>query len=277
MKLKSNKKANCITKFTNVLLISTFWTLTVYFIALLTLYLLLRFDQIRDPAQLINKHELCKTSNSIQYSFKNNEENLNFLTSVANDVNSEIDGIQFICYRSLYQLVRIKNEFRNFSTLDLCLFSNNIDHILIIHRLNEITKSNGGFNFVYDPLFGYYSLTYKNAELTLYTMTFSSGSKYEFETFRRTGLVYTQFSYLIELLKAEYLKNSQSSSTSISLQLLDSVCFYYSYPFYLIENMLNKVTLKINNQSFFYTNDPHFMLMNSYPNLWWQHFANCSI
>lgn len=272
MKFKSNKKAKCITELTNVLLISTFWTLSAYFIALSILFLLLRFDQIRDPAQLISKDELCKTSNSNQNSFTNIEENLDFLTSVVNDVNSKIHGIQFMCYRSLFQLVRIKHEYRNLTSLDICLFSNDIDHRFISDVLNEQMKTNADFKFIYDPLFGYYFLMYKNAELTLYTMSFSSESKYEFETFRRTGLIYTQFSYLIELLREEYLKNMKSLTISF-----DSICLYYSYPFYLIENMLNNEKSKINKGSFFYTNDPHFMLMSSYPNLWWRHFSNCSI
>jgi hypothetical protein len=206
----------------------------------MTLSLLyLSSNELHDPSQSINEQSCTTNAKS--------KENMIFLTDLIRQIlNKTNEKKIFLCYRSLYELV--KSTKTSHDQLDICLY----DHNTIEFDLNEIKKKYDEFNFEYNRWLGFYRLQYFEASAFIYEFVLVKSSQREFETIRRSGLFYTQFNYL----------NLNLSSS----QLL---------PVYMVEEMSLKVN--IFNNLFFVPLDAYEVLMRLYPSLWSLPNFDCSI
>lgn len=254
-----NKKF--ITDLLSDLVHSAFVTICLYLVILLTFYLLISTDKINDPSTnvqlecIINK----KVSNDMLHL-------VTFVSTVLNKTNHKY----FLCYRSLYNKLKLKAEFHDMNNLDICLYdqfisSTNIEHNLFTslisndfeYKLESFKKVNTNFDYSLNRMLGYYHLKLNKSNVFIYLFVYSPETKYEFESVRRNGFMYIQFDYLGRMISAD--KESFQMPAKI--------------PLYMIENEMFKA--KIADSYISIPNDAYSCLMHTYPNYWFKTF-NCS-
>ena len=197
-----------------------------------------------------------------------------FLADLANKILEKTNEKYFLCYRSLFKL--LKSDSKNFNDhLDICIYdsgssslslldnlSNQFGYSLIDIELKSARKKFKYFNYVYNRFLGYYNLKYFEANVFIYVFVYSKPDKLEFEQIRRNGFFYTQFNYLTEMLKLDAHKFNNKT-----------LALWNKLPVYMVDEMFYKI--KILNSYFYLPLDPYEMLMYFYPNLWWRSNIQC--
>lgn len=259
LKLK-NKNQTFTIELLEDLVQSSLITIFIYLLMLILFYYLIQSNKINDPSANIpfkcipNKKEY--SSNMIQL--------VTFVNSILNTTNHKY----FICYRTLFELLKLKPEFHDKNSIDLCIYDDylnptniesNLFNSLITSNFNSqldlFKQQNSNFDYYLDRLLGYYHFKLDEANLYLYMFVNSVETKYEFESIRRTGYLYLQFDYLNKMFSSQKLVT-------------------HKLPIYMIDNELFKTNIANNYLPF--PNDVYSFLMHSYPNDWFKYYVNCS-
>ena len=275
------KSINFTTGLLNDLQLSVFLTTGVYYLFLFVFYVLILMNKLNDPSQngYKFKDNVCTQSEPFRPDETNN---LNILATIADSVLNKTNLSYFLCYRTLYDVVKLKSDYHDIRNLDICLYDKNFNTInslassliqyLIpsqIERDLDALKEKFLFDYEYDELFGYYKLYAPGANLFIYLMVHSPPTKLEFERARRYGLFYIQFAHLTNLLQNKKRSSYQENRPYSSLLDLPT-----PIPIYMLDNLVYKV--KIAKNYFLVPNDPLTMLMFLYPKTWFLTSEKCT-
>lgn len=239
---------------------SSLITLFVYILVLISFFFLILSNQINDPSANIPFRCVL---NQNDYS----EDMINLLSYV-NSILNATNHKYFICYRTLFELLKLKSDYRDKSSIDICIYddyliSTNIESNLLLRlisasfreKLDLFKQQNDNFSYSFNRMLGYYHLKLNKSNLYLYVFINSPENKNEFESIRRNGYLYLQFDYVNKLF------SSQKFVT-------------HKLPIYMIENELFKT--RIANNYIAFPNDVYSFLMHSYPNDWFKFYENCN-
>lgn len=269
------------------LLYSAYVTLCVYFVLIVMFYGFIRFNSLQDPSQSIDMHELCSIRRHENVNATESFTDLNILIKIVDSVLAKTHSNKyFVCYRSLYELLRLSDAHRFDSTstsnrIDLCVYEtdlnskNVVDNMVfnlgynsIEYELQKTVRADSAlfdrskFSYRYNSLLGYYRFTYKSASVYLYVFVNAPATKYSFDSIRRYGLFYLQFAWLLEFLKYDHLINR-------------SVNLWNQFQIYMISEAYVKANVA--NGYFAVPVDSHDMLMSFYPHFWSSTFFNCTV
>jgi hypothetical protein len=260
------KKKKFIIQLLSDLVKSALITIKFYLICLFLLYVLIISEKLIDPSGQIRTN-LCE-SNQINNGHNND---MQILASFLNSNLNNTDHKYFICYRTLFDYLKLKSIYNDAFNLDVCLFNQYLNPIYVETLLKKLVtqdfdtnlklfqNKNKNFSYYYNTMFGYYHLKLNKSNLFIYLFAYSPETKYEFETIRRIGFLYTQFSYLAKLS-------------------IDSNYFHWpiKIPFYMIQDIRTKFKIKLAENYFLLPNDAYSLLMHSYPNDWFKTNKNCT-
>ena len=289
--LNKLKKRNLksVYAFTNDLFKSALLTIGTYYLMMYVFYMLLLSNGLNDPSQSLNNktiEQICTFS----IGDKGNNENMVLLSTLVSDVLNKTNDKYFLCYRSLFSLLKLYPNFHNFDNqLDVCLYESDLNSISIVKNLaNQFgystietqlrlyKKKYPYLRYEYNKIFGYYHISHLDANVYIYLFIYSKASSLEFETIRRHGYFYLQFGYLINLFKDKYNLNGKHDSLfSESKYLPNTIDMLNKLPIYMIDDMYYKT--KIANNYFYIPFDPYEVLMHLYPGLWWITNEKCFI
>lgn len=292
---RQRKSCRRINRTLDNLLLSCIFTIVLYYAFIIFLYYQLSSKKLTDPSlslfrplaslcdskdQLMVDAASGHSSAGLQHTF-NHSDDLKLLLKMTKSLLAKAasDYEFFICYRSLFDLLRVQEPFQETNSFDMCVYDKNsakwINKINFLRNLLEnrletelaSLVARSSIKYEYQRFFGYYHLKYGSASLYLYLFVHSSPNKYEYDTIVRYGWLYSQFQYISKGMdQLGKLHTFSAKDTSVPSKL----------PFYMIEEMGYRVELN-DGLSLPLPNDPYTMLMYSYPNDWWRSYQNCTI
>lgn len=247
---------------------SAFITLALYFLIFVLFYVLIDLNNLNDPSQSVK----CSSESSKN---KTVTQDLVKLATIIDIILSKTNEKYFICYQSLIYLLNNKTSYiYEQNRLDLCLYDTRMSLSSVLNSLHyqfgdskleyilkEFRKSlNKDFSYETNRLYGVYEFKYKTARLYLYLFANLPESRLEFESITRTGILYTQFSQLIDYF---YRRDNLTK-----LERIKSISVLNRLPIYLVDEMNYKV--KLANSYFWIPVDPFNSIMYFYPGIWWK-------
>jgi hypothetical protein len=264
-------------------------TLFIYFILLFTFYTMIHLNMLTDPAKSINLENKCSIKSNL--SSKNQQlevqNDMIVLTSIAESILTSKNFKYFLCYRTLFDFLRLKSQYHDPNLIDICIYDSSINSLSLVDNLliqfgrsdleielSRISKVYSKLNYSFNKILGYYHLSYGKSELYLYLFTFAPPTRLEFDSIKRYGIFYLQFDFFLNIHYKNKL-NEISTSQKTSNKIYDSICLINKLPIYMMDEIEYKV---IFSNSFIPVSiNSYEMLMYFYPNLWWNSFQNCTI
>lgn len=255
------------------LLHSATLTIFIYFLFLSLFYLSIKSTYLTDPCQSFELN--CHGSSSPQ-----NLNDLGQLTSIIEQIliRLNLSKTSFVCYSTLFELLRLKPDLHSSKRLDLCVYDPNLNAASVLKSVfynlgySELERELGSQKnliYEYNRIFGYYRVAYNEAEIYLYLFVYSPKTKYSFESIRRYGLFYLQFGYLPDLFRIAENDEKKVSAMESRVSSLNN------FQLYMIDEMFIKVGLA-KSSYFSLPIDPYDMLANFYPNIWSKTNLNCT-
>lgn len=250
-----------------ILLKCSFITITAYYFLLILFYYLIKFNLIIDESINLNNIEIiCSNKDIIKSNDNVNNNQTHLLIKTINKFlfESNLNLTVFICYRTLFEVMRLKNEFRNRYSLDLCIVNeNNHEYFIFDVKLKEFFNSDYIKNklyidYQYNYFYGYYKLTLYNHKkdkniIVVYLFMFNKITQNNHAYFINNGVYYWQFKHL-----AVWLNHYNLLSDS------------------LIQN-LNNYVIYLNKYKIFIPNDYLYWIMHYYPQDWWKTIDMCTL
>ncbi len=254
---------------------SSMITILLYFIVLFSFYFCIILDNIKDPSASVR-------TNYCIFNQYNHSKDLDYLVSFVDRILAETNHKYFICYRTLFERLKLKSEYYDTKIIDICLFNQNLNPANLENnlfgsvisknfeeKLKIFEKENKNFSFSYSSIWGMYHLKLKESSLYIYVFVYMPETKYEFESIQRSGILYIQFSYLSKLL-------AQSESTQlVKTDFSHSFKMPSKIQSYVIDNA--KFKIKISNNYILLPDDPYSLLMYMFPYDWFKTYKNCSL
>ena len=288
---RKRKSCRRINRTLDNLFFSCILTIVLYYAFIIFLYYQLTSKKLADPSLSLFRPlaSLCSSkdqqdessphSAGLHHTFSHSDDLKALLKLTRSLLAKATDYEFFICYRSLFDLLRVQEPFQETNSFDLCVYDkHSIKWINKINFLRNLLENRletelaalvkrTGIKYEYHRFFGYYHLRYGSANLYLYLFVHSSPNKYEYDTIVRYGWLYSQFQYISKsIYQLGKLHANTPKDTSAPSKL----------PFYMIEEMGYRVELN-DGLSLFLPYDPYTMLMYSYPDDWWRSYQNCTI
>lgn len=238
-------------------------TLFIYFVFYVFIYILVYFNHLNDPAQLILNSNICISEP------KTTSKDLVDLSTRVNSILSKSNEKYFLCYRSLIYILKLKNNLYDQDYLDLCLYDttltphdvkSNLNYILgyskLDANLNDLANKDPNFTYEFNSFYGYFKFKYRKAEIFLYLYIHAPPTRLEFDSITRSGLLYTQFS---QVIKKFY--SSTNITNNYKISLLNKM------PIYMVNEMMYKIN--VTNVYVYLPTEPYNSLMYFYPSIWW--------
>ena len=246
-------------------------------------------NMLVDPAQSISIEMKCSieiNSSSSKINQIEQQNDMIILTSIAESILTSKNLKYFLCYRTLFDLLRLESQYHDPNSIDICIYDPNLNSLSLIDNLlvqfgrsdleielRKIRKVYLKLNYSFNKLFGYYHLVYGKSELYLYLFTFASPTRLEFDSIKRYGVFYLQFDYFLNIYYKETL--NKIATNQMTKNVYESICLLNKLPIYMLDEMEYKVIFS--NSFIPMSINSYEMLMYFYPNLWWKSSQNCTI
>jgi hypothetical protein len=268
-------------------------TVSVYLLALFVIYAQISSNRLADPSQVLNLESKCS---SIKLSASSNDTDvLTDLSVLSTFVSSTLDNLghkYFICYQSLFELLRLNdwnNSHQRRHSIDICVYDSssnlasvlqNVADLFGYSKLERSLYNSKLIKYEFDRLFGSVKIQYHTASAILYLFSQAPPNRMNFEGIRRSGILYTQFEFLIEHLKVlnrlpglVYFDNESEGGrrTGVSVNVLNRL------PMYMLESEGVDYKVRLGQSYFALPVEPYDSLMYFYPESWWKHVANCTL
>lgn len=224
------------------------------------------------------------------------------LLNSINNILTKTRSNYFICYRTLYEIFRLKEEYHIKNRIDICIhqksnqfmsFSNYLFKTSIDHELEKM-KEKYEFDYTYNSIFGYYHIfsdssysDYGRVSVFIYLFDSSPETMFEFSTINRLGYFYVYMTgnnlkFSIESDESLRLENNQETfNMNYKQSYLETFTREFDLilpskiPEYMVEGMNQKVMF--GEHYFPVPNDPDLILMYFYPDMWYIRYDNCMI
>jgi hypothetical protein len=303
------------------LITSAYITIVIYYLSLIFFHLYIISNvSSQDPSIRSIKQSLetfCKSENLNENMFrmKNNSASKFYRKGIASNIEllklatfvnntlTKTNKKHFLCYRTLFDLLRLRDEYQNTNSMDFCIYEDSLSilnvggHILNSFFTSDFERELNAnklvyeFDYYYNYMYGFYHLTSKSfakSEIFIYLFVASPETRLEFETIRRYGFFYIQ--YLPEI-KTEYLDDNRKINKKRNLPFwnifsTNNILENYvaknqlilpsKIPEYMVSNMNQMIRIN-QNHMFPIPNDAHFMLMYFYSDSWYLSFDKCMI
>jgi hypothetical protein len=270
------------------LYLSFIYTIFIYFVLLFTFYSMIHLNLLTDPAQSINLDNKCSiqsnSSSNIQQLEQQND--MIILTSIAESILTSKNLKYFLCYRTLFDLLRLESQYHYTNLIDICIYDPNLNSLSLMDNLliqfgrsdleielSRIKKLYSKLNYSFNKILGYYHLVYGKSELYLFLFTFVGPTRLEFDSIKRYGIFYLQFDYFLNYYYKDKLRKIETNQNKSNIY--DSICLLNKLPIYMLDEMEYKVIFS--NTFIPMSINSYEMLMYFYPNLWWVTSKNCTI
>lgn len=291
---------------------SAFLTLAAYFLCYAYFNSRVLSGPPADPSVFSNKDHIrlvCQNSSATTIetsspllSYQNGIESNRPLMDLAKFVNSsliESNHKYFLCYRSLYDVLRLKPEYRNKNVIDLCLYETDFEFFSFFFKTKfekqlADNKERENYDYSYNRMFGFYHLTLRGGggDLFIYLFVSAPPTKYKFETIVRFGYFYLQF-----MARTDQLDFNADGSLDLAYQDIEQrrrlikidkkeqnlqryarqfrINLPQKIPSYMAEDLNSK--LSIGGLYFPLPNDAHLILMYFYPDSWAFYQETCTV
>jgi hypothetical protein len=268
-------------------------TLILYFIALVLLYARTTSHRLNDPSQALDFDSLCNGSTHAtnhENSQQVNHNDLSVLTTFISHTLNKLNYKSFICYQTLYELLRLDDSKRQLlmtsrSAVHLCVYdphadpaslAQNVVAMLGLVDLERFLLNSKLVQYEFNQMLGFFRVRYHTATVYLYMFSRARADRTDFEGVRRSGVVYTQFQYLISVLKTlnqltGLVQFNHTSQSGVSVNILNRL------PMYMLENESVDVKVRLGQSYFSLPVEPFNALMFFYPDVWWRHRDNCTL
>lgn len=301
--LKKKECVRIIHHFLNDLITSGYLLILGYFLFCLFFNLIVLSRPPDDPSIESNKNYvkmLCSIagqkrgnrSNLVNHEkgFESNHELMTLLKFV-NITLLKTNKSFFLCYRSLYDALRLKVKFHHKNIVDICVHEKEQDSIFdaFVKTDFEImlteNKESFSFEYTYNRMCGYYHITSKVSDVNIFIYLFvtAAATKYEFATIRRYGHFYSKFRADEIMEIGDFGRRLRKNLYQVKMKE-HNIHFFadkhqlnkpMNIPGYMVENMNNKIL--IGNEHLPIPNDPDLVLMYFYPDSWFITYPYCMI
>ena len=288
--LPKRKHRRLISAFLHDLIKSSFITIVIYYLAFIFFNFLFTVTSVCDPSLKSIRSALTKSCNikTNQQSATSNNLAINsntqlmLLAGVANSSLSKAQLKPFLCYRTLFDILRVQPQYQHDRVMDLCVFDEKLSslgvrenflNLFFSDQLDNELKAHQQhlkFDYTYNSIYGFYQLTIGQSNLFIYKFMSSPETQLEFETIRRHGVIFNQFFKLNE-------DNTLGFSLIGKFMRDNEVNMPIRIPIYMVSRMSNHVDIW--GGYFSLPNDPDLMLVYFYPESWYlsAQFNKCFI
>jgi len=272
---------------------SSFITIVIYYLAFIFFNYLFTVTSLSDPSLKSIRSALSKSCNNRadqQRAASNNRSHLAIslntqlmlLASLANSSLSKVQLKPFLCYRTLFDILRVQSQYQHDKVMDLCIFDEQLSslgvkenflNLFFSDQLDNEFKTQQQtlkFDYIYNRIYGFYQLTLGESNLFIYKFMSSPETQLEFETIKRHGFIFNQFFKLNE-------DNTLRFSLVGKFMRDNEVNMPIHIPLYMVSRMSNHV--EIRGSHFSLPNEPDLMLVYFYPESWFlsAQFNKCLI
>jgi hypothetical protein len=260
-------------------------TAIIYFVALVFLYAQITSNRLADPSQLLNLDAKCDNMKLVSSNESDVFNDMSILSTFIVNTLDKLDQKYFICYRTLYELLRLADRNKNQRhSMDICVYDSHSNLVSVIENIADLLgysdlerslSKSKLFKYKFDRLFGRVEVEYHTASANLYFFNQVPPNRMNFEGIRRSGIIYTQFEFLIEhfktLSRLTGLVYFNNNNRNILVNVLNRL------PLHILEGEGVEYKVKVGQSYFPLPIEPYDALMYFYPESWWKHIDNCTV